>query len=178
VSQEFGRAPITGESLLTESPRGKLLGLDVSPSHIGIAVCDPLQLAARPVSVIERASRRQDFEQIARLVRAEESNAVICGLPINMDGTEGEQALTIRKWAGRLAHALRALIRHPVPVIFQDERLSTYAAREFAADETDKVGEDAVAAAIILQRYLDRPTDTGCSVLDAIVLPEKRPEHN
>ena len=85
--------------LQTGAPSGKLLAVDVSPSRIGVAVCDPLQLAARPVSVIERTSRRRDFEQIADLARRNEANAVICGLPLNMDGSEGDRARTVRKWA-------------------------------------------------------------------------------
>ncbi len=170
--------------LQTGAPSGKLLALDVSPSRIGVAVCDPLQLAAWPVSVIERTSRRRDFEQIADLARRNEANAVICGLPLNMDGSEGDRARTVRKWAIRLAHALRALLGQPIPVIFWDERLSTYEANEYAASDSESAGEDAVAAAIILQRYLDSDTDRLHGAVrpeyGAIVLPEKesQPAHD
>ena len=116
-------------------PPGKLLALDVGLARIGVAVCDPLQLAARPLKVLRRASRRQDFATLAGIVRAEEVNAVICGLPLNMDGSDSDQTHTVRKWAMRLAHALRALLGHPVPIIFWDERLSTFAANEIESSE-------------------------------------------
>jgi len=139
---------------------GKLLGLDVGLARIGVAVCDPLGLAARPLSVIERRSRRQDFGVLAEIVEREEAAgdevvAIICGLPLNMDGSEGQQAKTTRKWAERLAYALRTILGRPYPVIFWDERLSTFAAQEILAATGSKVPEDAAAAAVILQSYLD-----------------------
>jgi putative Holliday junction resolvase len=132
----------------------KLLGLDVGLARIGVATCDPLGLAARPLAVIHRTSRRADFDQIARLVQAEGVSGVVCGLPLNMDGSEGAQARTVRKWAERLAYALRALLGYPVPVRFWDERLSTFAAQALLAGGAG-VQEDAAAAAVILQSYLD-----------------------
>lgn len=134
---------------------GKLLALDVGLARIGIAVCDPLRLAARPITVLERASRRADFERLAQLVRNEEAVAVVCGLPLNMDGSESQQSQTVRKWALRLAQALRTLLGYPLPVIFWDERLTTFAAQEILAEQGSKFAEDAVAAAVILQSYLD-----------------------
>lgn len=134
---------------------GKLLALDVGLARIGVAVCDPLRLAARPVTVIQRRSRREDFAELARLARQQEVVAVICGLPLNMDGSEGPQAQSVRKWADRCAYGLRALLGHPLPLIFWDERLSTFAAQELLAGQSATIGEDAAAAAVILQSYLD-----------------------
>jgi putative Holliday junction resolvase len=134
---------------------GKLLGLDVGLARIGVAVCDPLGLAARPLTVIERRSKREDFDTLADIVRREEVEAVICGLPLNMDGSEGQQARTTRKWAQRLARALRAILGRTYPIIFWDERLSTFAAQEILAATGMDVAEDAAAAAVILQSYLD-----------------------
>ena len=137
------------------APSGKLLALDVGLARIGVAVCDPLQLAARPLTVIHRRSRNEDFAELATLVQREAAQAVICGLPLNMDGSEGERAQSIRKWAMRLAHALRALLGAPLPVIFWDERLSTYAAQAILTARGEAIAEDAAAAAVILQSYLD-----------------------
>lgn len=139
---------------------GKLLALDVGLARIGVAVCDPLRLAARPLMVIQRRSRNEDFADLAKVAQREEVVAVICGLPLNMDGSEGFQAQTVRKWADRCAYALRAILGRPLPVIFWDERLSTYAAQEVLNEQglasgKQKIGEDAAAAAIILQNYLD-----------------------
>jgi putative Holliday junction resolvase len=136
-------------------PQGKLIALDVGLARIGVAVCDGLQLTVRPLAVIQRRSRNEDFAQLAQLARQQEAQAVICGLPLNMDGSEGRQAQTVRKWAMRLAQGLRALLGRPLPVIFWDERLTTYAAQEIMAEGNVRGGEDAIAAAVILQSYLD-----------------------
>lgn len=162
----------TTDSFDTSS--GKLLGLDVGLARIGVAVCDPLQLRARPVTIVKRASRRDDFDRLAAIVRDEDARAIICGLPLNMDGSEGDQARTVRKWAMRLAHALRALLRQPVPIVFWDERLSTYAAGEYVEVDTEFIGEDAIAAAIILQRYIDHDMHTNEPGYGSIVLSDKQ----
>ncbi|GIV77234.1 Holliday junction resolvase RuvX [Litorilinea aerophila] len=151
------------------NPPGKLLAVDVGLARIGVAKCDPLGLAAHPLTVIHRTSRRADFAKLAQLVTEEEAQAVICGLPLNMDGSEGPQARSTRRWAERLAYALRTLVGRPIPVIFWDERLSTFAAQEWMAAhdlQRGQVAEDAVAAAVILQSYLDarrqpQPRDFG-----------------
>lgn len=152
--------------------QGKLLALDVGLARIGIAVCDPLRLAARPLALLERTSRRADFAYLARLVENEEAVAVVCGLPLNMDGSEGDQARTTRKWAERLAHALRTLLGRPIPVILWDERLSTFTAQQIIAEQGLAVDEDAAAAAVILQDFLDAAR-RGAPIGEAILLPPK-----
>lgn len=132
----------------------KLLALDVGLARIGVATGDPLGLTVRPVGVIQRRSRREDFGELAELVRREGAEAILCGLPLNMDGSEGSQAQTTRKWAMRLAHALRVLLDKPIPIIFWDERLSTHEAQEFLAQGM-RAEEDAAAAAVILRTYID-----------------------
>ncbi|MBK8046644.1 MAG: Holliday junction resolvase RuvX [Anaerolineales bacterium] len=139
----------------SQAVSGKLLALDVGMVRIGIAVCDGLQLTVRPLSILQRRSRNEDFATLAQIVTEQEIKAVICGLPLNMDGSEGQQAQTIRKWAFRLAQALRALLGTPVPVIFWDERLTTYFARELMAGRERPKEDDDLAAAVILQSYLD-----------------------
>jgi putative Holliday junction resolvase len=137
------------------APGGKLLALDVGLRRIGAAVCDPLQLTVRPITVVQRRSRDEDFAALAGLIRTQEVQAVVCGLPLNMDGSEGEQARITRRWAGRLARALRTLLGYPVPVIFWDERLTTFEAQEYRRTTQTRWGEDAVAAAVLLGSFLD-----------------------
>jgi putative Holliday junction resolvase len=151
---------------------GKLLALDVGMARIGVAVSDPLWLAARPLTVIRRRSRNEDFRLLADLVEREEVVAVICGLPLNLDGSESDQSATTRKWAQRLAFALRSILARPVPVIFWDERFSTFAAQEILADD-DRIAEDAAAAAVILQGYLDAQRAQETLDYGRIVLPGK-----
>jgi putative holliday junction resolvase len=144
--------------MMSRTILGKLLALDVGLARIGVAVCDPLRLAARPLTVIQRRSRRDDFAHLAKLVQQEAVVGIICGLPLNMDGSEGAQAQTVRKWAERCVYALRAILGQSFPLIFWDERLSTFAAQELLAEQEpskQKPAEDAVAAAVILQNYLD-----------------------
>jgi len=134
----------------------KLLALDPGLARIGVATCDPLGLVARPLMILERTSRRADFAKLADLMMAQEAQAVICGLPVNMDGSESQNTRTTRKWATRLAYALRAILGEPKLIIFWDERLTTFAAQQILAAHGDrKTGEDAAAAAVILQSYLD-----------------------
>lgn len=133
----------------------KLLALDVGLARIGVATCDPLGITVRPLTVIQRTSRRADFDRIAELIRQEEATAVLCGLPLNIDGSEGEQAATTRKWATRLAHALRAIFGTPLPILFWDERFTTFEAGQILAQTGQSMGEDAMAAAVILRSYLD-----------------------
>lgn len=133
---------------------GKLLALDVGLARIGLAVCDPLRLAARPHSTLTRASRRDDFAHLAAVARQEEIVGIVCGLPLNMDGSSGPQAQTTRKWALRLAQALRVLLGRPLPIALWDERLSSYSTREIAPHWPRSVGEDALAATVILESFL------------------------
>ncbi len=130
------------------------LALDVGLARIGVALADPLGLAARPLLTLQRRSRNEDFVELAGLVTHYQVDGVICGLPLNMDGSEGPQAATTRKWAMRLAQALRALLGRPLPVIFQDERLSSFTARDLMA-AWPGMEEDALAASVILQAWLD-----------------------
>jgi putative Holliday junction resolvase len=132
---------------------GKLLALDVGLARIGIAVCDPLRLAARPHSTLHRTSRRDDFAHLAQIAKAEEAQGIVCGLPLNMDGSAGPQAQTTRKWAMRLAQALRVLLGAPIPIAMWDERLSSFSAQELM-QQWPRQEEDALAATVILQSFL------------------------
>ncbi len=152
---------------------GKLLALDVGLARIGVATCDPLWLAVRPVTVLQRTSRRADFDRLAQLVRDQEAVAVVCGLPLHMDGSESGQSQTVRKWAMRLAQALRVLLGHPLPVIFWDERLTTFAAQEIMAKQKTSRAEDAVAASVILQSYLDAQRQENPLDFGRIELPSR-----
>ena len=150
---------------------GKLLALDVGLARIGLALCDPLRLAARPHSTLTRGSRREDFVRLAKIVKDEDVLGVVCGLPLNMDGTVGPQANTTTKWAMRLAHALRVLLGLSIPITFCDERLSSYSARELA-QEWPRQGEDALAATVIMQSFL-AARKRGEPLGEVIYLPER-----
>lgn len=137
-------------------PPGKIIALDVGEARIGIATCDSLQLTVRPLRTLHRHSRRRDFDTLAQIYADEEAVLIVCGLPYNMDGSEGPQAQRTRNWGARFTRALRAIRGEDVPFVFWDERLSSFAADEWIAEwGADPAGQDAVAAALILRSYLD-----------------------
>lgn len=132
----------------------RIMGLDVGTKTIGVALSDPMAFFAHPAGVVRRRSLREDLANLASLICDNAVSQVVVGLPKNMDGSLGESAARAR----RLAKALEDRIG--VPVVLWDERLSTVSA-ERALIEADvsrrrrKGLVDSVAAAVILQGYLD-----------------------
>ena len=132
----------------------KYIGLDVGNRRIGVAFGDSELRIATPVDVIVRASIEQDANTIARLVHDYNTAQMIVGLPRNMDGTQGTQADAVIAYANRLVELIH------VPVRFWDERLSTVEATKRthetgARGKKSRRGIDAIAAAVILQDFLD-----------------------
>jgi putative Holliday junction resolvase len=134
---------------------GRILALDVGERRIGVALSDPLRLVARPLTVIGRASKVKDFAAVGRLVAEHDVSLVLCGYPLSLDGSEGPQGRRIRRYAEKLAEAL------PVAVELWDESYSTEEAETMMASHKRLAPKerrgwvDAVAAAVILQSYLD-----------------------
>ncbi len=137
----------------------RYLSLDLGERRIGVAISDSIGMLARPLSTFKRTSREADFNHIARLVEEHNVAAIIMGLPLNMDGTEGPQAAWVRDYSAALAAALQDRgAATAIPVQLWDERLSTEEAEEIIRAQgkrPDKTRIDAVAAAVILQSYLD-----------------------
>ncbi len=138
----------------------RYLALDLGSKYIGLAVSDESGLIARPLKVLKRRSRDEDLAAIQQTVRDLSVGTIIVGLPLLMSGAEGTQAAWVRSYSEDLA----AKLDPPVPLILWDERLST----EDAVDIGRKLGRtpsktwlDAVAAAVILQTYLDAQTSLG-----------------
>lgn len=134
----------------------KKIGLDVGDKRIGIAVSDMLCMIASARESYVRKEEDTDLKYFAELAEAEGADAFVLGLPKNMDGTEGPRAVLTREFGDKLQSA------SGIKVIYQDERLSTVAAErmlisaDVRRDKRKKV-IDKVAAAIILQNFLDGP---------------------
>lgn len=133
----------------------RVLGLDVGTRRVGVAISDPTGTIAQSLTVIPRTGWQAMCAEIARLVSAHEIDRLVVGLPLRMDGTEGDAAVEVRAFVAKLRRAV------PVPVDVEDERLSTAEAeRAMVAGGLRRARRrdrrDAVAAALILQRYLDR----------------------
>jgi putative holliday junction resolvase len=130
----------------------RYMGLDVGESRIGVAVSDPLGATAQPFETIKRDEG--SISRLAELVGELEVGTVAVGLPLLMDGSEGEQARLVREFAADLDGAIDA------DVAFIDERLTTKQAesvlREGRVKRSRKRGaSDRVAAALILRAYMD-----------------------
>lgn len=113
---------------------------------------DPEGRFIHPLSVIERRSVDYDLKAVGSLLASREVDHVIIGLPLNMDGTEGGMARAARAFAGRLEEATG------LSVEFQDERLSTFEARDRLATRGESRGRkkrpvDALAAVVILESW-------------------------
>jgi putative Holliday junction resolvase len=123
----------------------KVLALDYGSARTGVAVSDPTGTVARPLRVVERAGAEAGLAELARLVREEDVERVVVGLPLTMRGLRGEQAAETE----RFAEALRAAL--DVPVELYDERFTT----DLAQRTPGAAAEDALAAAHLLSTYLE-----------------------
>lgn len=137
----------------------RILALDVGDRRVGVAVCDETGLIATPLTVVERASKVEDFARIAKLVRNEGVGMLVVGHPLNTDGSAGPQAQRTERYAVSLRDALQA---DGLDLAFAlwDESGSTQRAQEMMIASGRKARDrrariDAVAAAVILQDYLD-----------------------
>ncbi|MGO4411065.1 MULTISPECIES: Holliday junction resolvase RuvX [unclassified Brevundimonas] len=135
------------------------MGLDLGENTIGVAVSDTSRMIASPLQLIRKVKFSQDAEQLIKLMNGRNVSALVIGLPLNMDGSEGPRAQSCRAFARNLERL------RPVNVAFQDERLSTSAVERFLIEELDLNRKrranvvDRTAAAWILQGALDRLRD-------------------
>ena len=133
----------------------RIMGLDLGTKTIGIAISDIRLSVATARETLHRKKFTQDSEALLELAVNEDIFAIVIGLPLNMDGSEGPRAQSTRAFVRNLSH------KTDIPIVYWDERLSTVAA-ERAMIQSDvsrkKRAEkiDAVAAAFILQGALDR----------------------
>ncbi|PPD58135.1 Holliday junction resolvase RuvX [Dehalogenimonas etheniformans] len=133
----------------------RIIGLDVGDKWLGVALSDPMGIIARPLVVLERRDEVSDAETVAKLVNEYRAGKVVIGLPRLLTGHIGSQAEHVQHFAGRIASMT------DVPVLFQDERFSTADAQEIMKANRKKKKtffkerDDAVAAAVILQDFLD-----------------------
>jgi putative Holliday junction resolvase len=134
----------------------RVIGLDVGDKWVGIALSDPMGIIAKPLTIFERCDELTDAEAVAQIVKEHGAARVVIGLPRLLTGVIGSQAERVQQFAQRLASLT------DVPVLFQDERFSTAGAKEIMkVNRRHKKGffskerDDAVAAAVILQDWLD-----------------------
>jgi putative Holliday junction resolvase len=133
----------------------RVLGLDVGSKTIGLALSDVTHMIASPLETIKRTKFSKDLQSLKTLVTNQDVGALIIGLPVSMDGTEGPRCQSTRQFAANVNAALE------LPIGFWDERLSTVAVQRILVEDVDMTrkrrGEvvDKAAAAYILQGALD-----------------------
>ncbi len=140
---------------------GRLMALDVGTKAIGVATSDLLRSLATPLALLKRTKLAGDLAGLAELARKHDVKALVIGLPLNMDGSEGPRCQSVRQFVANIAaHAPTDLAS--LPIVLQDERLSTAAVTRGMIDDYDmsraKRAErvDAAAAAWILESALAR----------------------
>lgn len=130
------------------------MALDLGEKRIGVALSDETQMLARGVEVLARTSRKADFARLAEIARAEGAGFLLVGMPVEMDGSESSLAPWIRDYTAALATHLQ------LPYAFWDEsftsKLASASMRARGVRARQQRGQlDAVAAAFILQDYMD-----------------------
>ena len=131
----------------------RYLAIDYGTKRTGLAICDPAETIASPLAVIE--GQKNLIKKIIDVVTAEGVEAIVLGLPLNMDDSTGPQAQRVFQFAARLKTHL------DIPIHFQDERLSSFSAEQKMAQAEFTRGKkkkrlDAVAAAAILEAFLEQ----------------------
>ncbi|MDO5023139.1 MAG: Holliday junction resolvase RuvX [Eubacteriales bacterium] len=135
----------------------RLIGLDIGDRRIGVAVCDMLRVAASPKEVYTRTGDDSaDIKYFVELFKSLNAEYFVIGMPLNMDGSRGFQSEKVLEFAKKLQDA-------GLKTVFIDERLSTKSAERAMIEgnvrrDKRKKSIDSVAAALILQNYLDSNT--------------------
>ncbi len=132
----------------------RLIGLDPGTKTIGVAICDSAHMVATPLQVIRRGKQAADFAAIRKIIDETQAGGIVVGMPLNMDGTSGPRAQSVRAFQRSLERAF------DLPMAFIDERLSTSAVeRSLISQDVSRRRRaeviDAHAAAYILQGALD-----------------------
>lgn len=143
----------------------RVLGLDIGERRIGVAISDPEERLAVPLMTVTRRAHVVDVGAIADVAEREQVGALVLGLPLSLDGRAGRQAQRVREFGRALAEAVSQ------PIEYWDERLSSVEAERLLSQAASpassgrrgrgrpRADQDALAAAIILQSFLDSRRD-------------------
>lgn len=141
---------LTNTSLFFSPP---VVALDLGEKRVGVAISDTLLISITRLSVLPRSNWKQLLRDVEDLVRHYDAQTVVIGLPLKLNGSEGDAALTVRRLAQNFARSLE------IPVYLQDERLTSVAAEEnlrLQGFNREQVSNqlDSEAAALILSDFL------------------------
>jgi len=150
LPQEFCQ---NGEGREGPRARGRVLALDIGAKRVGVAVSDEMRLSVRALPALSRTPWKRLLNSVAELCESFDVKVVVLGLPLRLDGGEGDSARELRRVARNLELSLR------LPVKLQDERLTSKAAEVSLRSQGLRAGQiadrvDGEAAAIILKDFL------------------------
>lgn len=136
----------------------RVLGLDYGLRRIGVALTDPTRTIASPLTTLSRrAGKRPPWPEIQRIIQESEVTEIVIGLPLTLEGAEGEWAAEVRAFGAEVER------RFSLPVHWVDERLTSVQAEQAVrgiglkrSDREQKERIDAAAAALLLRAFLDR----------------------
>ena len=126
----------------------RVLALDYGSGRTGVAISDASGTLARPLTIVRRAAARAGLAELSAIIERERPELIVVGLPLTLAGQKGPQAVETASFVGRLRE------RCAIPIVMEDERFTTKIARDLAPRRPE--GDDAAAAAVLLQGYLDR----------------------
>ncbi len=138
----------------------RIMGVDFGDARVGLALSDPTEFLASGIGYVSVTGVNSAVAAVCEKVKEHNAQLVVCGLPVNMNGTHGEKVNKVKAFAEKLAEATG------VKVEFVDERLTTVMAHSFM-NETGTHGKkrkqsvDTLSAQIILQTFLDRRKNSG-----------------
>lgn len=132
----------------------RFLGLDLGKKTIGVAISDPMKIFANGLVTIKRTNIKEDIDKLKKIIKEENIDKIIVGMPYNMDGSKGPQAQRVMSFVDLLKKEIDN------EIIYEDERLTTLEAEEVLIKqkvrrENRKEHIDKIAACFILQSYLD-----------------------
>ena len=134
----------------------RIIAFDIGDKRIGIAASDPFNTFALPGETYFRTkSAETDAEALAKIVREKDAGLIVCGLPVNFDGTESVQTEKTRRFVERLRQ------KTGIEIVFEDERFTTMEAERVLISggvrrENRKKTIDSIAASYILEGYLHK----------------------
>ncbi len=134
---------------------GRILGIDHGLKRMGLALSDPLHIIASPFKTLIVSDEEDIFDSLKEIAEVQDIEIIVIGLPKGMKGQETSQTESVRAFADTLEKTLH------LPVVFEDERLSSVSAKKSLIHQGIKTGHDKeyvdrTAAAIFLQQYLDK----------------------
>lgn len=133
---------------------GRILGVDHGDRRIGIAISDPMPLIATPLKTLAVVDQAQAIADLNQIIKENNIEVVVIGLPLGMKGQETKQTLHVQKFS-------KALAATGVEIIMEDERLSSLSAKKILQEKNISIRDnkgliDQTAATVILQQYLDK----------------------